>query len=73
MGVPTEEEETGASTEAEPEVATGAAGSEVAAPEVATGAAGPEVVETEGVVVEEEATEAVAVAEVVSDQDQVES
>ena len=45
----------------------------MAAPEVATGAAGPEVVETEGVVVEEEATEAVAVAEVVSDQDQVES
>ena len=54
---------------AAPEVATGAAGSEVAAPEVASGAAGPEVVETVGVVVEEEATEAVAVAEVVSDQE----
>ena len=70
MGVPTEEEETGASTEAEPEVATGAAGSEVAAPEVATWAAGPEVVETEGVVVEEEATEAVAEVETEAEAEQ---
>ncbi len=55
---------------AAPEVATGAAGSEVAAPEVATGAAGPEVVETEGVVVEEEATEAVAEVETEAEAEQ---